>query len=401
MEFVRGANALTARWAREACRGRTGALSGASVWPLLALLAAAARGKGRAELQTAAGVAAEGAERHARELLDVLVSSTAADGALGVWNRAGLPLEPWWLGVVPEAARGELAGDATVAQARLDDWVRRRTGGRLTRMPVQVRPDTLLVLATALSIDTRWREPFDNVPLRPQEGPWAGRPRETAGLSRRTGDVDDLALAQTPGGPLTLLAVRSEDDVDVHLCLGEPARPAGEVLAGAIEALDGRHPLHPGTALLGRGTDRPAPGVRLHKINAFTSRTMLSVTTARFEVKAEHDLLDRAGLFGLATVSTDDPRGHFPGISRAPLKVNRAAQDITATFSAEGFKAAAVTAFSIAPGGMPRSEAYLVAARFDRPFGFLARHRPSGLVLLAGWVAEPQDWPDDVPATPW
>ncbi|GGV14111.1 hypothetical protein GCM10010182_38300 [Actinomadura cremea] len=32
---------------------------------------------------------------------------------------------------------------------------------------------------------------------------------------------------------------------------------------------------------------------------------------------------------------------------------------------------------------------------FDRPFGFLARHRPTGLVLLAGWVADPDPWPED------
>jgi hypothetical protein len=26
---------------------------------------------------------------------------------------------------------------------------------------------------------------------------------------------------------------------------------------------------------------------------------------------------------------------------------------------------------------------------FDRPFGFLAVHRPTGLVVVAGWVAAP------------
>ena len=28
-------------------------------------------------------------------------------------------------------------------------------------------------------------------------------------------------------------------------------------------------------------------------------------------------------------------------------------------------------------------------ATFDRPFAYLARHRPSGLILIAGWVADP------------
>jgi hypothetical protein len=29
-----------------------------------------------------------------------------------------------------------------------------------------------------------------------------------------------------------------------------------------------------------------------------------------------------------------------------------------------------------------------VTVVFDQPFGFLAVHRPTGLVLIAGWVAQ-------------
>ena len=401
MDSIRGANALTARWARDVCRGETGALSGAGVWPLLALLAAAARGRGREELAAAAGVGADGAERHAYELLAVLQGSTAADAALGVWNRADLPLERWWLEVVPEAARGELAAAPAEAQERLDAWVRRHTRDRLTRMPVQVRPDTLLVLATALSVETRWRRPFDDMPLRPADGPWAGRPRELAGLSRYRGDADELAVARTPAGPITMATVEGEDDVDVILCLGEPECPPGEVIAGAVEASDGRHPLSPGRSLVEEGRERPAPGVQVVESVDFTPGVKLNLRTARFEVNAQHDLMERAGLFGLGTVSTADPQGHFPRISGVPLMVSQGAQDITATFSAEGFKAAAVTAFSVGVAGVPMERSYVVDVCFDRPFGFVARHRPTGLVLLAGWVAEPQEWPEDVPVNAW
>ncbi|MER7185772.1 proteinase inhibitor I4 serpin, partial [Streptomyces hyaluromycini] len=53
---------------------------------------------------------------------------------------------------------------------------------------------------------------------------------------------------------------------------------------------------------------------------------------------------------------------------------------------------AAVTAVVAAPGGGPpqhRHESTVVRAAFDRPFGFLAVHRESRLVLAAGWVTEP------------
>ncbi|WP_218040456.1 serpin family protein [Actinomadura sp. WMMB 499] len=400
-EAVRASNELTARWARHACTGESTALSGAGLWPLLALLAAAAEGPGRAELQEAAGCDAAVADRGARELLEVLARGTAIDGAFGLWTRAGLPLEPWWLDAAPGGgSRGEL-GDAPAAdQARLDAWVERHTHGQLKRMPVRIDRDTLMVLATALSIDTRWRRPFEDVPYRPAHGPWSGR--ELAGLRGGGTDVDLLSVADTPGGPVTLLRVEGEDDVDVHLCLAAPDRPPGEVLAAGVTALGGGHPVRPGTALIA-GPDGPrAPGAELRTITSFDPTPVLHLYTVRFGVTAGHDLLARPGLFGLATVATDTRDGHFPRISRMPLKISQGRQDVTATFSARGFKAAAVTAFAAVAGAAPpQGKAPMLDVAFDRPFGFLARHRPTGLVLLAGWVADPDPWPEDGGEQPW
>ncbi|MGW2672757.1 hypothetical protein ACWC5F_32580 [Streptomyces sp. NPDC001272] len=36
-----------------------------------------------------------------------------------------------------------------------------------------------------------------------------------------------------------------------------------------------------------------------------------------------------------------------------------------------------------------------VHAAFNRPFGFLAAHRLSRLVLAAGWVTDPQPYRED------
>ncbi|OLT33106.1 hypothetical protein BJF79_35225 [Actinomadura sp. CNU-125] len=400
-DVVRASNELTGRWARHACTGGTGVLSGAGLWPLLALLAAAAEGPGRAELQEAVGVDAAVADRGARELLEVLARGAAVDGAFGLWNRAGLPLEQWWLDAAPGGSRGELSGEPKADRRRLDEWVEQNTRGRLVRMPVEVTPGTLMVLATALSIDTRWRRPFQDFPFTPGEGPWSGRPRPLVGLSRGDTDFTPIALAETPGGPLTVFQVAGVDDVDVHLLMAAPGRPAGEALAAAIDALDGRHPMRRGTELLAEPVARTAPGVRLTTVTSFDPAPTLHMTTVRFDVTAEHDLLDRPEVFGLATVSAEAPDGHFPRISRTPLKVEQAAQDVNASFTAEGFKAAAVTAFSFDVGSAPpQQEALMLSVAFDRPFGFLARHRPTGLVLVAGWVAEPAEWPKDVPSGP-
>ena len=73
--------------------------------------------------------------------------------------------------------------------------------------------------------------------------------------------------------------------------------------------------------------------------------------------------------------------------------VEQAAQDVTAEFSATGFRAAAVTAVGMMVGSaMPEPSTYRVrhvSVAFDEPFGFVATHRPSGLVLVTGWVQDP------------
>lgn len=85
--------------------------------------------------------------------------------------------------------------------------------------------------------------------------------------------------------------------------------------------------------------------------------------------------------------------GIFPEARSAePLAVEAATQTVTATFGARGFRSASVTALSMAGAGLPpryRRRARRISARFDRPFGFLAVHRTSRLVLNAGWITEP------------
>jgi serine protease inhibitor len=78
--------------------------------------------------------------------------------------------------------------------------------------------------------------------------------------------------------------------------------------------------------------------------------------------------------------------------------VGSARQSAVARFGARGFEAAAVTAFGVAGAGTPPPLRYLttvVDAVFDRPFGFLAVHRHSRLVLAAGWVTDPELFRED------
>lgn len=175
--------------------------------------------------------------------------------------------------------------------------------------------------------------------------------------------------------------------MDVHLFLGAEAATPSQVLTGAVHTLDHPDSVTPGDRL---PYGEPGPGLTVVQEPSADGQPYLSVQTVAFTVKARHDLLAAPDLFGLRTAS-DPSEARFPGISRIPLAVQAAAQSMTATFGALGFRSAAVTAMSVAPTGMPRYQHLSrgVTARFDRPFGFLVVHRASRLVLNAGWVAEP------------
>ncbi|MEU0929854.1 serpin family protein [Streptomyces malaysiensis] len=391
---VRAVNAMTARWARAAVTDEGTVLAAAGVWPLLALLAGGAGGTVRQELEGALGVGADAATALGGEVLGALDGMAGVDAATGLWTRRDLPIRSGWEAALPPGVRATLTGDGERDRKELDAWASRRTRGAITEMPVPLTPATLLVLAGALTVRTDWVQPFRPGPLVPRSGPW--RDRSLAGLTRFTEDLDGAlrVVPDTPAGPLTLSGVAGGNGLDVRLVLGAEGVPGGEVLEAGIGAVAGRYEGRPGSAL---PPGEAGPGVRVMEVPSRDPTPRMALTTPRFTVQARHDLLRRAGLFGLRTAQ-DASRGHFPGISPAALALSSGEQSITASFSAEGFWAAAVTAFSLAPGSVPpRRPAKLISVRYERPFGFLAVHRASGLVLTAGWVTEPEAGP----ATMW
>jgi hypothetical protein len=382
-------NELTVRWARTTSGGT--AFSAVGVWPLLALLADGAGGAARAELADAVGLPAGEAAAGARELLSGLAVQPGLDSALGLWTRRTLELREAWEAGLPAGAHGVLTGDETADRARLDAWAAERTGGLIQRMPVQVTDDTELVLASALALRTRWLRPFHETWPEIGEGPWLGR--SVLGLSRRTSVLDRVGVADTPDGFVTELRVLGSDNLDVHLLLGEEHMSPGQVLEAGLGVLSGRHARTPGSRL---PYGDAGPGLRLVRHHTARPRPpVLDVETVAYDVRAEHDLLERHEVFGLTAVRGNG-EGHFPGISAEPLSVSSARQSALARFGARGFEAAAVTAIGAIGAAIPelRFLSIAIEARFHRPFGFLALRRHTRLVLAAGWVSEPLAHPE-------
>ncbi|AWT45275.1 MULTISPECIES: serpin family protein [Streptomyces] len=388
-ETVRAVNRLGARWAGALGEspGNT-VCSALGVWPLLALLADGAHGPARAELAEGVGLPAGEAASAARELLAGLRAMRGLDSALGLWTKRTLELREAWEAGLPVGAHGVLTGDEDTDRGALDAWAARHTGGLVEAMPVVLEKDTELVLASALALRTRWPRPFDDFPLRVGHGPWQGR--TLLGLGRRSTLLDRVGVADTPHGLVTGLTVHGGNGIDVRLLLGEEGMTPGQVLAAGVGIVAGRHPVLPGPRLpLGE----VGPGLRVvRELSRTPDPPVLDVTTVAYDVAASHDLLALHEVFGL-TAARDDSVGHFSGISGSlPLAVNSARQAAVARFDAEGFQAAAVSSFGVAgAGAVPRLRwrTTRVEAAFERPFGFLAVHRHSRVVLAVGWVAEP------------
>ncbi|MFD5142150.1 serpin family protein [Streptomyces sp. NPDC058401] len=389
---VEAVNRLTARWAARWSAQSADAAEGtvftaAGVWPLLALLADGADGPARGELEEALGIPAGTAAGAAGELLASLDGVRGLRAATGLWTRRDLPLEAGWSGRLPAGARAVLSGDENTDRKALDAWAADRTGGLVERMPVEAGPGADLVLASALALHLTWEQPFAERPVRSAHGPWGGR--SLRGLALTHAFPERVRVARGPAGPVTLLRVPGAPGargVDVHLVLGEPGAAPGDVLTAGISEVTGA--LASSTA--GELPDGGAgPGLSLRTVDSARPGPVVRVGTVAFDIRAEHDLLAHAALFGLASAAARP--GHFPGVSAVPLAVGSARQSAVARFHAEGFEAAAVTAVGMSRGAA-RVRSYRVreaAFEVDRPFGFLAVDRESGLVLFAGWIADP------------
>jgi hypothetical protein len=373
-------NGFSARWAAITPPDGPSVFSAACAWPLLGLLAAAASGPVRQDLSQALGVPGESAHDLAVDVLSGLADLPGVAAALGLWCRADLPLRPQWTDRLPPGVVDRLTGDAVADKQRLDAWASRHTDGLIPRMPIEVMPSTMLVLATALALRTQWVQHFVDAPHRAASGPWAAL-GTYAGLRRNSRDLDEVSVLETPAGPMTRLRVTGDNGIDVYLIMGSPQRTAGEILSAALTSGGGV-----------RGSRLPlgakAPGLAVRETLGRDPAPELAVETAPFTVRAEHDLLS-SPTFGL--LSAREPGDHFPGISTDPLYVSQASQSAMAEFSSEGFKAAAVTAAAMTRAAFvePDRPRKTVQVTFDRPFGFYASHRDSGLILAAGWVSRP------------
>ncbi|SDE54906.1 serpin family protein [Glycomyces harbinensis] len=383
------ANDLTRRWL--AARAEAPAVaSGLGIWPLLCMLATGATGETRDELLAAAGVTLERAALAPKALLDAAETTASIRLALGVWAGERVTLDPEWVAGLPSGTADSLTGVPAVDKAALDAWAAEHTDGLIPEMPLDFSKPVDIALASALLVRTRWLTPFTEGQWAFASGPWSelGRCRTLTTMLR-----DDVLRISDDASVLT---IPGDGDIDVLLCIGREDLAPQQVLTTLIDAATAPDWGRSATAL---EPGDQAVGVTAIEYMGSSPQTgpEVRVQTVGFQLDADLDLGQDAAALGL-TLATDKDRARFgrlavPNEPGARLYVSQAKQTATATFSATGFEAAVITAMAMeAFGGVPVFDHRHRAAeiRFDRPFAYLARHRTSGLVIVAGWVDRPE-----------
>jgi serine protease inhibitor len=369
---VAAINAMTARWIA-AFGSHPTVCAGIGAWPLLAILADAAEGTARDELAAAIGIDPSTGTKAGRAVIDALDAADGTSAALGLWSRVGQSLKSEWLSALPEGVHRDLTGDVRADQAALDAWAAEHTDGLIRKMPIQIDESIRLLLASALTVRTTWPEPF-------------AKPRSRAGgwpLMSRT--VDGVSTVRATSNA-TCARIEGDNGIDVELVIGPAGVAASDVLTEGLAIVTGARDTTDGDHL---PDGQPAPGVVVDRVTHTTAASQCVVEAPKFTVRARHDLIAFPDVFHLEATRHGRP---FPGISDDSLVVSAAAQDAMAEFTETGFRAAVVTAVAMRLASMRRMNEYdvrRVTVTFDRPYGFLAVHRETGLVLVAGWVTAP------------
>ena len=386
-------------------------------WLLLALCGPASSGEARDRLTEVVGCDLDQAAAVAGGLLSAPHPAVAA--AAGVWWRNGVdggPLGRWLAGLPRAVEAGELTG-----QAALDDWARRSTGGMIKTFPVDMPPQLLLMLATALATRVSWEEPFDVVPgaalgphsrwasqlhrvLRTPQGRWTGI---STGWSHdqfiaATGEAGDVAVhtAQARGG-LRVTSVAARPDVRAADVLAAAHRLAGAIATGGQVARRSLFDLPLGAAPLWEIEERA--------VWVETSDGRYEECTAvlpAWSADSVHDLTHASLGFGVAAATLAELMNLDPSWYRAR-------QAVVARYSRTGFEAAAVTSWAAAGAASVSRRGLLRTAelRFGHPFAVVAvtaghghrswqeapRRSPwEGLPVFSAWITRPED--ADTPA---
>jgi len=348
--------ALAARLVGHLAKGANGitVLSPASLAGALAVIALGGDPDLRASLQKLLGFA-KSADPAAD--LDAVRQATIREtegqpfsSANAILFDSALKLEPSALDMLAKAGVRASAEDFAKPEtlAAINGWVNERTKGKITKVLDELPRLSGLVALNALYFKDKWKHQFD--------------PAETKPAPFR------LVGGRTVQTPLMHLG-------DVSLRFRQNDRFVAADLPYATE----------GYSLVVVTTKKdPAPAAAFGVVGGWLTGDGFAaspgeVTLPRFDASAGVDLLPVLMALGLK------PPAALPGFAPGSMRLARVQQRVELKVDEEGTEAAAATA-AVATRS---AEARIVKLVADKPFMFALREQTSGLIIVAGYVANP------------
>jgi Serpin (serine protease inhibitor) len=337
-------------------------------WLVLALAAPAATGAVREQLAEILGASPDEARDAAAALL--AKPHPAVASAAAVWRRPEVvdALRPW-LAELPAAV--DIGG--IPSQADANRWAAEHTRGLIERFPLEMTPETVLVLASALATSVEWEAPFELAPSAELRSPWSERVAQVLRSVRQ----HEAYIASSPVGDVAVHTARSADGLAVTSVIADRAVAPADVLAAAHGTLSrrslfdmqlGDSPLWTVVEMRGHGQQHTA---------------LLPTWSAR----SEHDLMRPELGFPAAAHALIELLP--PGQYRAEAK-----QSALARYTRTGFEAAAVTAMMVATAAVIEGRKRTATLRFGHPYAVVARAiggEWDGVPVFSAWVTEPEE----------
>ncbi len=333
--------------------------SPASIGHALLMAAAAGDDATRAAIETALGLP-DGAH-DAWNAIDHQIADSQSDQvtvavADRIWPRAGVEPDQAWIDLLASHHGADVVPldyptDVDGSRKTINEWVSERTEGLIPELLPDgfISPQTVLVLTDTLYFAADWARPFGKY------GPVEGTFTTYDGTEVAVSFMRELELDDRRGrgdGFVGAEIPYAGDDYSMLVVVPDEGR-----YDELVERLDQQ---------------------LLDEIDRSFTTGPYELLLPKWKDSYQLDLIDWLTDVGAAP-------GSYPSITPdAFLDAAVHAADISV--DERGTVAAAATALGFAESGPPQPELTVAA---DRPFIYLIRHRPSGLVLFAGHVTDP------------
>lgn len=343
-------------------------ISPASIHAVLSMLLTGAEGETAAEIEQALALEGLTGTALGQAWADLITAAQAGEDsrvsiADSLWLRSGVPFLPAFIDTNRDyfaADMRELPGDPAEAATQINDWIGRRTAGRITELvgPGDFSESTILTLVNTVYLKVKW-EHFDPALTRPEPftlevGEAVDVPMMQSRLEARYGSTDVYdAVALGTDGPVT-----------VWIVVPKGAHTPGE----AAEALaDGGY-----RSLL--DTARPVEG-------------SLAVPRLSLEYESER-LKEHLEALGIVRAFSPD-EADFTGIADlgGRVYVEAILHKANLDLDEEGVEAAAATGAVV---GVTSAPTETFAVRADRPFLVVLAEEASGAPLFTALVRDPR-----------